>query len=144
MERRYQKGRLAPRMIVCWTITNIRAMQYYPISKVSLTVGLAISNSVVMNQRRNSKGTRVGTFMGSGGGGRGFAGSGISSLESTSRTYGDLVFYLFGHESLRFNNISDPQGVRRMVEGLKRMPVLRAGIVEEGELPPPPNGEEDC
>jgi hypothetical protein len=74
-----------------------------------------------MNQYRSSTGSRVGTFMGA----RGslFAGVGESTYSSTSQTYGDLVFFLSGREVLRFQGISDPQGVRRMVETLKKQQI---------------------
>jgi hypothetical protein len=80
--------------------------------------GLAISDTVVMNQRRNTSGTRVGIFTGIRGGA--FTGTGTSFSESTSSTYGDLVFILNGKEFFRFVGISDPYGLRRLIEAIKK------------------------
>lgn len=117
------KGVFHKETVEKWVITNLRAFRFYPQTKDSpqgrlAAIGLAISDTVVMNQYRSSKGNRVGTFSGVGGGV--FAGSSVSQSRSTSRAYGDLVFLFDGKEALRFQGISDPQGVRRMVETIKK------------------------
>lgn len=135
------KGVLKKDLIQAWTITNLRAMIYQPrreekiyqdlatiltIAKQEyelheeafLSVGLAVSDTVVMNQYRDSSSSRTGTFIGTGG--RAFSGVTTSSGSSTSRTKGDLVFFFLGKEWLQFSGITDPQGVRRMVEALKK------------------------
>jgi len=121
-----KKGLIHKETIATWAITNLRAVKLYSPSienpKPCIeAVGLAIADTVVMNQYRSSTGSRVGTFMGA----RGslFAGVGESTYSSTSQTYGDLVFFLSGREGLRFQGISDPQGVRRMVETLKKQQI---------------------
>jgi len=117
------QGIIHKKTIESWTISNLRAIKYRPISEhtpepVMYSVGLAVSDTVVMNQYRHSKGSRVGTYTGTGG--RTFSGVGISSSNNISQTYGDLVFYFAGNEAMRFNEISDPHGVRRMVEAIKK------------------------
>jgi hypothetical protein len=118
-----EKGFIHKETVETWAITNLRAVKLCSASvdnpKLRIeAAGLAIADTVVMNQYRNSTGSRVGTFIGA----RGslFTGAGESTYSSTSQTYGDLVFFLCGREVLRFKSISDPHGVRRMVETLKR------------------------
>jgi hypothetical protein len=114
------KGIFHKEVIEDWVITNFRAYIRCYIPKTEMfSVGLAVADTVVMNQHRNSSGNRVGTFTGVGG--YGFAGTGISTSSSTSRTYGDLAFFSFGGKQIFcFKNISDPQGVRRMIETIKK------------------------
>lgn len=116
-----KKGLLHREVVEEWIITNFRALKRFPVTKENPTprfaaVGLAISDSVVMNQQRRSKGNRVGTFTGAGGGT--FAGTAVGLSSSTSTAYGDLVFVFDGKEVLRFQGISDPQGVRRLIQTL--------------------------
>jgi hypothetical protein len=121
-----KKGFIHKGTVETWVITNLRAVKLYSASvekpKPSIeAIGLALADTVVMNQYRSSTGSRVGTFIGA----RGslFAGVGESTYSSTSQTYGDLVFFLSGREVLRFQGISDPHGVRRMVETLKKQQI---------------------
>jgi hypothetical protein len=116
-----KKGFIHKETIEAWAITNLRAVKIYSASLEIGAVGLAIADAVVMNQYRSSTGSRVGTFIGA----RGslFAGVGESTYSSTSQTYGDLIFFLSGREVLRFQGISDPHGVRRMVETLKKQQI---------------------
>jgi len=121
-----KKGFIHKEIVETWAITNLRAVKLYsasienPKPHIEVT-GLAIADTVVMNQYRSSTGSRVGTFIGA----RGnlFTGAGESTYSSTSQTYGDLVFFLSGREVLRFQGISDPHGVRRMVETLKKQQI---------------------
>lgn len=106
-----------------WVVTNMRAFKFYPVSKENpkariASVGLVIAETVVMNQSRKSKGSRVGTFAGVAHGS--FAGSSVGFSSSTSQTYGDLVFFVAGKEAFRFQGISDPQGLRRLIQTLKK------------------------
>lgn len=102
-----------------WVITNQRAFILRAgsdgILKRTSGVGLAIANAVVMNQYRKSNSTHVGTFVSR----KGF-GVGGGRSTSTSTSYGDLVFMSDGKEILRFPGISDPNGVKKMVEALKK------------------------
>jgi hypothetical protein len=107
-----------------WIITNMRAMKRYPVSKKNLAprvafVGHSISESIVMNQHRQSQGNRVGNFVGSySAGSFGGVSSGVS--KSTSTNYGDLVFLANDKEMFRFCSISDPNGVNRLVKALRK------------------------
>lgn len=123
------KGIFNKEILEVWRITDFRAFLGVPKTKtyfalnvaVDLTVtgvGLVVCDTVVMNQHRKSSGSRVGTFTGVAGGG--FVGTGVSSSESTSSTYGDLVFFSNGKEVFRFRSISDPHGVRRLIETIKK------------------------
>jgi hypothetical protein len=116
-----KKGFIHKETIETWAITNLRAVKIYSASLEIKAIGLAVADAVVMNQYRSSTGSRVGTFIGA----RGtlFAGVGESTYSSRSQTYGDLVFFLSGREVLRFQVISDPHGVRRMVETLKKQQI---------------------
>jgi hypothetical protein len=123
------KGVINKEIMASWVITDSRAAVSTPKGKYYLgkganfpstaqIVGLAMCDTVVMNQHRSSRGNRVGTFTGSGGGG--FVGTSVSFSSSQSLTYGDLVFLVNGKERFRFQGISDPQGVRRMIETIKK------------------------
>ncbi len=123
------KGIFNKEIVEVWRITDFRAFLGVPKTKTYMApkvavdvtvsgVGLAVCDTVVMNQHRKSQGSRVGTFTGVSGGG--FVGTGVSSSESTSSTYGDLIFLFKGKEVFRFRSISDPNGVRRMIEAIKR------------------------
>ncbi|MGA3192428.1 MAG: hypothetical protein ABSD73_07930 [Candidatus Bathyarchaeia archaeon] len=106
-----------------WTITNLRAMKYYPVTEENPTqrldsVGLAVCETVIMNQRRVSKGQRVGNFTGVSSGV--LVGTSVGSSTSTSTTYGDLVFFVKGTEKLCFPRISDPHGVQHMIQTIKK------------------------
>lgn len=108
-----------------WLITNMRAIKIYPVTKDNpqekfTAVGwLDLSDSVVMNQIHRAKGNRVGAFEGTSRDGV-FAGTvgGVSS--SVSMSFGDLVFLHNDREVLRFQGISDPNDVNRMVKTLKK------------------------
>jgi len=123
------KGIFNKEIIARWVITNLRAVVSIPQGKYYLgketgfpttakIVGLATCDTVVMNQHRSSKGNRVGTFTGVSG--RSFVGTSMSSTSSQSSSYGDLVFLVKGKESFRFQGISDPNGVRRLIETIKK------------------------
>jgi hypothetical protein len=106
-----------------WIITNLRAMKYFPVTKENSTrrvmsIGLAVCEPVVMNQRRISRGRRVGNFTGVHSGV--FAGTSVGSGTSTSSTFGDLVFFMEGTEKLRFSGISDPHGVQHMIQTVQK------------------------
>ena len=118
-----ERGVIHKEKVALWGITNLRAFKLFYVTKDNpkeyiTSVGLAVSDTVVMNQHRESRGTRVGTFAG---GSRGaFAGVGVGISQSRSHTVGDLVFLLAGKEVIRFSQITDPNGVDRMVKTVKK------------------------
>jgi len=117
-----KKGVLHKEVAEKWIITNMRAIKQYQVTKENpqekfLAVGLDVCDVIVMNQFRSSKGDRVGSFAGTYSYG-GVAGVGTSVSTSTSRTYGDLVFLYDCKEVFRFPSISDPNGVKRMIQTL--------------------------
>ena len=117
---RIQKGIFHQELVESWIITDLRAMKHFPVTKNRpeakvQSAPLLLCDSLIMNQHRKSKGNRVGTYTGIRG-----TGTSVSSSSSTSLTYGDLVFIRDGKESLRFSGISDPHGVRRLVETVKK------------------------
>lgn len=119
-----KKGVLHKEVAERWIITNIRAIKQYPVTKENpqekfLAIGLDVCDVVVMNQFRSSKGDRVGSFAGTYGHG-GVVGTGTSVSASTSKTYGDLVFLHGGREVFRFPGVSDPNGVKRMIQTLRK------------------------
>jgi len=120
-----QKGVFSKETAERWFITNMRAIKHFPVTKdnpqekFSAIGWQDLSDSVVMNQFRKSKGNRVGTFAGVYGTSV-FAGtaSGISS--STSMSFGDIVFLHNDREVFRFQGISDPDEVNRLIKTLKK------------------------
>lgn len=114
-----QKGLFQKETVEEWGISDFRAWK--DMHGQRHAVGLAIASTVVMNQHQNSSGTRIGTFSGIRGGY--FAGSSMSLSTSKSHTVGDLVFFVGGHEVLRFSGISDPHGVRKMIELVKKQQI---------------------
>ncbi|HMK94409.1 MAG TPA: hypothetical protein VK536_03310 [Candidatus Limnocylindrales bacterium] len=108
-----------------WFITNMRAIKQYPVTKDNqqekfLALGwLDLSDSVVMNQFRNSKGNRIGSFAGVYGGG-GFAGAATGISSGKSMSFGDIVFLHNDREIFRFQGISDPDEVNRLIITLKK------------------------
>jgi hypothetical protein len=64
-----EKGFIHKETVETWAITNLRAVKLYsasvdnPKPRIE-AVGLAIADTIVMNQYRNSTGSRVGTFIG--------------------------------------------------------------------------------
>jgi hypothetical protein len=120
-----QKGIFSKETTERWWITNMRAIKQFPVTKDNpqekfLAIGWRdLSDSVVMNQFRKSKGNRVGTFAGVYGGG-GFAGTGTGVSSSTSMSFGDIVFLQNDREILRFQGISDPDEVNRLIKTLKK------------------------
>jgi hypothetical protein len=120
-----QKGVLSKETAERWLITNMRAIKQFPVTKDNqqekfAAVGwLDLTDSVVMNQLRRSRGNRVGSFAGVYGGG-GFAGTAASINTGTSMTFGDIVFLHNDREVFRFQGISDPDEVNRMIKTLKK------------------------
>jgi hypothetical protein len=120
-----QKGVFSKETAERWFITNMRAIKQFPVTKDNpqekfSSIGwLDLSDSVVMNQFRKSKGNRVGTFAGVYGGG-GFAGTAAGVSSSTSMNFGDIVFLHNDREIFRFQGISDPDEVNRLIKTLKK------------------------
>jgi hypothetical protein len=120
-----QKGMLNKETTEKWLITNMRAIKQFPTTKDNpqekfVALGwLDLTDSVVMNQIRKSKGNRVGSFAGVSGGG-GFAGTTSGINTSTSMTFGDIVFLCNDREVLRFKGISDPNEVNHLIKTLKK------------------------
>jgi len=120
-----QKGLLNKEITEKWFITNMRAIKQFPASKDNtqeklVTLGWRdLTDSVVMNQIRKSKGSRVGSFAGVYGGG-GFAGTASGINTSTSMTFGDIVFLCNDREVFRFRGISDPKEVNNLIKTLKK------------------------
>ncbi|MEM2126621.1 MAG: hypothetical protein QXH67_00150 [Candidatus Bathyarchaeia archaeon] len=112
------RGIMKKQTVEKWIITNRRIIKWNAENNKHLILGIPMAEVVVMNQHRSSSGSRVGAFTGRGG--RIFTGVGVSSSSSTSRTYGDLVFMVGGREAFRFPGISDPNGVKRMIEAIKK------------------------
>jgi hypothetical protein len=92
-----KKGIIHREIVARWAITNLRAYKVYSNGQFA-AIGLAVTDTVVMNQIRESTGTRTGVFTGVGG--RGFAGmsTGVSHSESHSRRPGFLSWRKGGIE----------------------------------------------
>jgi len=115
---RVTKGVLKKQLIQLWAITNKRAFLRDYEKATLVAIPLNSCEVVVMNQHRRSTGTRVGTF---GGAYRGYFG-GVSSGMSwgESKSYGDLCFMQGGRMILRFEQISDPQGIKQLVKAIQK------------------------
>jgi hypothetical protein len=120
-----QKSLLNKETTEKWFITNMRAIKQFPATKDSpqekfAAIGwLDLSDSVVMNQCRRSKGIRVGSFAGVYGGG-GFAGTASGINSGISMAFGDIVFLCNDKEAFRFQGISDPNEVNNLIKTLKK------------------------
>ncbi|MDW5562913.1 MAG: zinc ribbon domain-containing protein [Methanomassiliicoccus sp.] len=113
------KGLIRSALAERWVITNQRAMIERPATETSQrsveTIGLAVCNVAVMNERRKRNASPIGAYAGRNG-----AAAEAGSTDGASMVFGDLVFLFSGKEELRFSGISDPDGVRSMVMTLKR------------------------
>lgn len=119
-----KRGLIHKETVEKWIITNLRAIKFYPETKdrpkpEMNAIGHIMADVVVMNQHRKSTGDRVGTFTGSYRYGLG-VGAGYARTHTESRTYGDLVFLVAGREAFRFPGVSDPHGVKKLIETLKK------------------------
>jgi hypothetical protein len=120
-----QKGVFDKETAERWFITNMRAIKQCPATKDNpqekfTAVGwLDLSDSVVMNTVRKSKGNRVGTFAGAYGG-HAFAGTTAGFSAGTSMTFGDIVLLHNDREVLRFQGVSDPNEVNKLIKTLKK------------------------
>ena len=120
-----QKGVFSKETAERWFITNMRAIKQFPVTKdnpqekFSAIGWLDLSDSVVMNQFRKSKGNRVGSFAGVYSTGV-FAGTATGVTSSTSMSFGDIVFLHNDREVFRFQGISDPDEVNRLIKTLKK------------------------
>jgi len=112
------KGVFKKQILEKWFITNYRAIKIDFVSNKVARVGLLISDVVVMNKQRDTSGSRTGVFTGAGRGA--FGGVSVSSSSSTSRTVGDLIFMIAGKEVIRFPRISDPDGVEKLIDTIKK------------------------
>jgi len=121
----FEKGVFSKEITERWYITNMRAIKQFPASKNNpqekfVAIGwLDLSDSLVMNQVRKSKGNKVGSFAGVYGGG-GFAGTAAGVSSGTSMIFGDIVFLHNDREVLRFQGISDPSEVNHLIQTLKK------------------------
>ncbi len=119
------KGILNKEIAERWIITNMRAIKQFPETKDNpqekfVAIGWQdLSDSVVMNQFRKSKGNRVGSFVGAYSTGA-FAGTATGVNSSTSMSYGDIVFLHNDKEIFRFQGISDPNEVNQLIKTLKK------------------------
>jgi hypothetical protein len=120
-----QKGVLNKETTEKWLITNMRSIKQFPATKDNpqekfVALGwLDLTDSVVMNQIRKSKGNRVGSFAGVSGGG-GFAGTTSGINTSKIMTFGDILFLCNDREVFRFQGISDPNEVNHLIKTLKK------------------------
>lgn len=112
------KGIFKKEILEKWFITNYRAVKINFVNKTIARAGLLISDVVVMNKRRDTSGSRTGVFTGAA---RGvFGGVSVSSSSSTSRTIGDIIFMIAGKEVIRFPQVSDPDGIKKLVDMVKK------------------------
>ena len=119
------KGVLNKEIAERWIITNMRVIKQFPVTKDNpqekfVAIGwLDLSDSVVMNQFRKSKGNRVGSFAGVYSTGA-FAGTATGITSSKSMSYGDIVFLHNDKELFRFQGISDPNEANNLIKTLKK------------------------
>lgn len=77
-----------------------------------------IGDVVVMNKHRASQGTRIGNFAGYAHGHFGGTSFGMSS--SQSKTIGDVCIMVKGETKLTWQQVSDPDSVRRLILSIKK------------------------
>ena len=125
-----EKGVLNKEVTERWLITNLRAIKHSPVTKENpqekfVSIGwLDLSDCVVMNQFRKSKGYRVGSFAGTYRTGT-FAGINTGFSSGISLSYGDILFLYNDKEAFRFTSISDPNDLSRVVKTLKKESLLK-------------------
>ena len=73
---------------------------------------------VVKDKRRSTSTQRIGVYTGKIADLLGVIGVGVS--KSKSETIGDVMFIREGRALVRFTGISDPDGIKRLVEVLKK------------------------
>ena len=123
-----------------WFVTNMRAIKQFLVTKDNsqekfVALGwLDLSDLLVMNKFRKSKGNRVGSFAGAYAGGP-FAGTAAGFSSGTSMIYGDIVFLHDDREVFRFQGVSDPSEVNRMVKTLKKEYISLQGGHGQTEKP---------
>jgi hypothetical protein len=113
--REETKGTFKKVKVKTWGITNKRVYLFNHQTQKFFACGLIIMDTLVMNTQRISNGNRVGNYVGVKG-----IGTSYSSVQSNSETYGDLVFLIQGKEIIRLFGISDPQGVKRLIDTVKK------------------------
>jgi ribosomal protein L40E len=104
-------------------VTNFRIFMYDFRSHDSGMVAMnVIDDAIVSNSHRESQSTRIGTFIGGGQLGKQFGFGGISPSYGTgeSHTVGDVVILFNGQPVHKFSQISDPQGLARLIKSVKK------------------------
>jgi len=117
--------------------TNFRAYLYDfddPYDYGNLLVS-SIDDVLVMNSHRESTNHRMGSFHSNGRMGMRI-GTHSSMGSSRSQTVGDVIFMKDGQQMISFGNISDPQGLVRLVKSVMKNITIRESVNYENiELP---------
>jgi len=115
--------------------TNLRAYIYdfYDHSFANLLVS-SIDDVLVMNSHRESTNHRMGSFHSTGRMGMRI-GTHSSMGSSRSQTVGDVIFMKDGEQVISFGNVSDPQGIVRLVKSVMKNITIRESINYNIELP---------
>lgn len=111
------KGFFTKKPIELSEVTNKRVfiIDYEEDTINSIPINL-IEDVVIMNKRRTSENQRFGTFTG----GYGHGGTSFSMGSSKSQNIGDVCIMFKGKIKLRFNGVSDPDSIKKLVFSVKK------------------------
>jgi hypothetical protein len=111
--RDIRRGIIHKEVIIEERITNMRIFRYNVETHTLLSQITLKSNPdvIVANSRRRSQSSGGGLYGG---------GTFVSSRVGTSRSFGDVVIMKDGVINTKLSNVADPQGVKQLINTLKR------------------------
>jgi hypothetical protein len=101
-----------------WFITNLRVCRFDYEEGVIEAAPIKDLEVVVQDKRRSTSTQRIGVYTGKIADLLGVVGVGVS--KSRSQTIGDVMFIREGRALVKFTGISDPDGIKRLVDALKK------------------------
>ena len=114
-----KKGFFTKKIQSLSAVTNRRVfIRDYERDAISALPINIIDDVVVMNKHRASQGTRIGTFSGYARGNVGGISVGMSN--SQSKNIGDVCIMVKGEIKLTWQNVSDPDSVKRLILSIKK------------------------
>jgi len=113
-----ERGVFRKRLERYWFITNLRVCRFDYEEGVIEAAPIKDLEVVVKDKRRSTSTQRVGVYTGKIAGLLGVVGVGFS--KSRSQIIGDVMFIREGRVLVKFTSISDPDGIKRLIEVLKK------------------------
>jgi len=113
-----ERGVFKKRLERYWFITNLRVCRFDYEEGVIEAAPIKDLEVVVKDKRRSTSTQRIGVYTGKIADLLGVVGVGVS--KSRSEIIGDVMFIREGRALVKFTGISDPDGIKRLVEVLKK------------------------